>query len=126
MNSARTLKAAIETCSKFYEFSAMLPNFLDTFYAAPNPDLIKDEPPLLAGRTEQGAILDAYAAATAEALSRRFGFKAPAWICGDARICARPFFTMHTPAGRAFVLAYTPPAFKARQLFVGSEPLSRT
>jgi hypothetical protein len=125
MNSPTTLKAGVEASKDFDAFTWMLPNFLDGFYHQPDSALLEEEPPLVTGRMEQGEVIDAYVAATAETLARQFRFPVPKWVFGAGRICEEPFFTMHTPAGRAFVLAYTPAAFKNRQLFVGVEPLSR-
>jgi hypothetical protein len=125
MTLQTTLKTGVEASKTFTDFKDMFPNFLDRFYFKPDSALIEEEPLLVAGRMEQGEVIDAYVAATAETLARQFRFPVPKWVYGPGRICQKPFFTMHTPAGRAFVLAYTPPAFKNRQLFVGIEPLSR-
>ena len=125
MNLKTTLKDEIEASGSLEDFGWRLANFLDAFYADPNVALIQEEPPFVKDRFARGEIVDAYAAATAESLAHRFSMPVPEWADAQSRISEEPFFTMHSPAGRAFVLAYTPPEFKARHLFVGLEPLSR-
>jgi hypothetical protein len=52
-------------------FDRCLANFLDEFYAAPNPEALIAQPVLLAPTSdEQGRVQDAYLAATAEELAR--------------------------------------------------------
>ena len=67
-------------------FDRCLANFLDEFYAAPNADALSATPDLLAPHFgDTGRVQDAYLAATAEELARRFSLPQPAWTVGEDR-----------------------------------------
>ena len=107
-------------------FDRCLANFLDEFYAAPVPEALAGEPPLLAPHFgNQGRIQDAYLAATAEELARRFNIPCPAWTCAEERALHRPWFASPLTALRAVLLLESPPSFRARNLFVSDNALSR-
>jgi hypothetical protein len=103
-----------------------LANFLDEFYSTPTADALTEAPPLLAWlRGELGRIQEAYLAATAEELARRHGFACPAWAEEEERTLHRPWFASPLAALRAVLLLESPPAFRARNLFVSNNALSR-
>lgn len=68
---------------------------------------------------------DAYLAATAEELARRFSLPSPEWTAGEDRKLHRPYFATSLASLRAVLLLESPPAFRARNLFVSENALSR-
>jgi hypothetical protein len=107
-------------------FDRCLANFLDEFYAAPETKALAGTPPLLAQKFgEAGRVQDAYLAATAEELARVYQLSVPAWVAGDARQLHRPWFASPLVALRAVLLLESPPAFRARNLFVSENALTR-
>jgi hypothetical protein len=107
-------------------FDRCLANFLDDFYAGPNAKAFADRPALLAPRFgEIGRVEDAYLAATAEELARRFSLAQPSWTGGEDRQLHRPWFACSLGAVRAVLLLESPAAFRTRNLFVSENALSR-
>jgi hypothetical protein len=107
-------------------FDRCLSNFLDAFYAAPVSTSLAAEPSLLAPSFgESGHLQDAYLAATAEELARRFQFLRPSWTAGEARVLHKPWFATPLVSVRALLLLESPPSFRARNLFVSANALSR-
>ena len=107
-------------------FDRCLANFLDEFYAAPSALALEVEPALLAPEFgELGRVQDAYLAATAEELARRFSLAQPDWLSKECRHLRRPWFVTPLAALRAVLLLESPPAFRARNLFVSENALSR-
>lgn len=107
-------------------FDRCLANFLDGFYAAPDSAALAAAPPYLAPQFgDAGRVRDAYLAATAEELARRFSFPQPGWTAGENRLLHQPWFASPLAALRAVLLLESPPAFRARNLFVSENALSR-
>jgi hypothetical protein len=107
-------------------FDRCLANFLDEFYFAPTDAALADAPPLLASaHGDLGRVQDAYLAATAEELARRFNLSMPEWIADEARKLHRPWFASPLAALRAVLLLESPPGFRSRNLFVSENALSR-
>jgi hypothetical protein len=107
-------------------FDRCLANFLDQFYAAPHAEALTETPAFLAsGCGDIGQVQDAYLAATAEELARRFSLPVPAWTADPSRALHRPWFASSLDALRAVLLLESPPAFRARNLFVSENALSR-
>jgi hypothetical protein len=107
-------------------FDCCLANFLDEFYAAPATAALQEPPALLAPQLgELGHVQDAYLAATAEELARQFSLPLPSWTSGEARALHRPWFASSLAALRAVLLHESPPGFRARNLFVSENALSR-
>lgn len=107
-------------------FDRSLSNFLDGFYADPVAAALVAEPSLLAPTSgETGRLQDAYLAATAEELARHYGFPSPRWTAGEARVLHRPWFATPLAAVRTVLLLESPPSFRARNLFVSANALSR-
>jgi hypothetical protein len=107
-------------------FDHCLANFLDEFYASPNPEALVD-PPALLGPTsgEAGQVRDAYLGATAEELARHYQFPAPEWASADTRKLHRPWFASSLAALRTVLLLESPAAFRSRNLFVSQNALTR-
>jgi len=107
-------------------FDLCLANFLDGFYADPSEAPLCEAPALLAARFgELGRVQDAYLAATAEELARRFHLPVPAWTVGEERVLHRPWFASPLAALRAVLLLESPVSFRARNLFVSENALTR-
>ena len=107
-------------------FAACLANFLDEFAAGPDPGALAEAPirlaPLL-GRA--GEVNDAYLAAVADALCIERGYAVPDWATEPDRALRRPWFAMEHAAMRATLLLESPAPFRARNLFVSENALSR-
>jgi hypothetical protein len=83
-------------------------------------------PPLLAPRFgELGHVQDAYLAATAEELARKHSLPLPVWTEASERQLHRPWFASPLAALRAVLLLESPAGFRARNLFVSENALSR-
>ena len=122
----KTLAAVAVLAAQGDSFDRCLANFLDEFYAAPNSSALSDTPSLLAPQFgDAGRVQDAYLAATAEELARRFNLSLPAWTLGEQRQLHRPWFATPLAALRAVLLLESPPAFRSRNLFVSENALSR-
>jgi hypothetical protein len=107
-------------------FDRCLANFLDEFYDAPAAAALAESPPLLApSRDELGRVQDAYLAATAEELARQSNLALPAWTLAEERKLHRPWFASPLAALRAVLLLESPAGFRARNLFVSENALSR-
>jgi hypothetical protein len=107
-------------------FDLCLRNFLDEFLAEPNAEALATEPELLAPEDgKQGRIQDAYLAAVAEHLAAEHKLPIPSWVAGDQRQLHRPWFATPMAALRAVLIHESPPAFRARNLFVSANALSR-
>lgn len=122
----KTLAEVAALAAQGDSFDRCLANFLDEFYAAPNAAALTPSPALLAPRFgELGSVQDAYIAATAEELARRFSLPQPDWTVGESRQLRRPWFATPLAALRAVLLLESPPAFRARNLFVSENALAR-
>lgn len=107
-------------------FDRCLANFLDAFYAAPTPHALGDSPPLLAPHlADIGRVQDAYLAATAEELARVNQLPVPIWTNDETRKLHRPWFASPLAALRAVLLLESPATFRARNLFVSENALTR-
>ncbi len=122
----KTLAEVAALAAQGDSFDRCLANFLDEFYAAPNAAALADAPALLTPQFgDLGHVQDAYLAATAEELARRFDLPQPNWTAGETRRLHRPWFATPMAALRAVLLLESPPAFRARNLFVSENALSR-
>lgn len=122
----KTLAEVAELAASGDSFDRCLANFLDQFYCAPNAAALQETPGLLAPQFgELGRVQDAYLAATAEELARAHNLLAPPWAANEARELRRPWFASPLASLRAVLLLESPPAFRARNLFVSENALSR-
>ena len=107
-------------------FDVCLANFLDGFYSAPIAGALLAPPVLLAPVIgEPGAVQDTYLAATAEHLAGLNGFQVPAWARAGERRLHRPWFASPLASLRTVLLLESPAAFRARNLFVSENALTR-
>jgi len=121
-----TLLEVAELAAAGESFDLCLANFLDGFYASPGEAALLPPPPMLAPtQGEAGGVRDAYLAATAEELARKFELPVPDWTANADRALHKPWFASSLASLRAVLLTESPPAFRARNLFVSENALSR-
>jgi hypothetical protein len=121
-----TLAEVARLAAEGDSFDRCLANFLDAFYASPTADAWRDEPQGLAACFgKQGQVQDAYLAATAEELANKYDLESPAWARSPRRALHEPWFASSMSALRAVLLLESPAAFRARNLFVSENALSR-
>ncbi len=107
-------------------FDLCLGNFLDEFYSLPQSGGLEGRPPLLSPALgELGRVQDAYLAAVAEELATRFQLSLPQWTSSASRALRKPWFASPLASLRAVLILESPPAFRARNLFVSENALSR-
>jgi len=122
----KTLAEVAELTSRGQPFDLCLANFLDEFYGAPHESTLCQSPELLAPKFgDQGRVQDAYLAATAEYLAAAYHFPIPAWVVDEVRKLHRPWFASQLASLRAVLLLESPPTFRARNLFVSENALTR-
>jgi hypothetical protein len=122
----QTLSEVAELTIAGDSFDRCLANFLDGFYASPSVLALTAEPRLMArSQGDVGHVRDAYIAATAEELARQYQLASPEWAASGKRALHRPWFASQLSALRAVLLLESPPAFRARNLFVSENALSR-
>jgi hypothetical protein len=122
----RTLAEVAQFSAGGESFNLCLANFLDEFYAAPSAAGLSTEPKSLAPVLgEPGRVQDAYLAAAAEHLAYTHGFPVPSWVSNEDRRLHRPWFASQLAGLRAVLILESPPAFRARNLFVSENALSR-
>ena len=121
-----TLADVARMTAEGHPFDLCLADFLDGFYFAPSAEALAECPPLLASpEFAQGKVCDAYLAATAEELARAFNFPCPSWTPGMERALREPYFASPLGGLRAVLIRESPPGFRARNLFVSENALSR-
>ncbi len=103
-------------------FDPLLREFLDEFYGGNSHARAR----AIAGApTRIDSIHDAYLAAVAEHLARRFGLPLPQWVEEPYRFLTKPFFAGGMENLKAILLVESPLAFRRRQIFVSANALSR-
>jgi hypothetical protein len=120
-----TLREAFSATRDSRDFGFRLRHFLDDFYAEPTAAAFEAEPESLATQLEDQGLADTYLAALAEHLCRCYHLPVPGWSRANWRILKHPFFAMQTPRARAFLLQDSPAAFRARNIFINRDALSR-
>jgi hypothetical protein len=107
-------------------FDLCLANFLDEFYSTPNALSLSQTPELLGPKFgDQGRVQDAYLAATTEYLGAAYHLPIPVWVTDDARKLHYPWFASNLASLRAVLLLESPATFRARNLFVSENALTR-
>jgi len=106
-------------------FSLAFRDFLDGFYEAPSDEKLRAEPADPTMALQDGGYAHAYLAATAEYLARCFKLEVPRWSLDPARVLDEPRFAMKTHEGRMFLLLESPSEFRARNIFISADSLTR-
>jgi hypothetical protein len=126
MKVPTTLQMVAEQTAAGRPFHLGLGDFLDSFYARPDPASLAGEPPRLRDTLPEGGdVYDAYLAATAECLALQLGVPGPAWARQPDRALRRPWFASRLASLRALLIVESPAPFRARNLFVSANALSR-
>jgi hypothetical protein len=106
------------------DFSVLLREFLDEFYAALATGaagaLIASEPEPLPDSREH-----AFLGGVGEHLARRWQLTIPPWTDDPSRFLHRPYFTTPMEGLKALLIAESPIAFRRRLIFTEAEPLRR-
>ena len=124
-----TLKEVAAQSASLAEFGLNLRDWLHELRRASSSNqaaaAIAEEPPLLRERFAEGAVADAWLGAYAEHLAQRLRQPAPAWAFAPDRIAPEPAFDegSESPELRILALAYSPSAFKRRNIFTPSVDL---
>jgi hypothetical protein len=124
-----TLKEVAAQSASLPEFGLNLRDWLHELRRASSRNLaaaaIAEEPPPLQDRFAEGAVADAWLGAYAEHLAQRLRRPAPAWAFAPDRIAPEPVFDAgaESPELRIRALAYSPSAFKRRNIFTPSVDL---
>lgn len=121
----QTLAEVAECVRRGDSFDMSLKNFLDEFRRSPSAASLETEPGLLRGLVDQGDLIDAYLAATADYLSLEHGMPEPAWARAEDRKLHRPWFALPWAGMRAVLLLESPGPFRSRNLFVSANALNR-
>jgi hypothetical protein len=120
----RSLAQVLECEQHFGNFDAFLREFCDEFYieqaAGVRAAMLEAEPPLCGNEKR-----NAYLAAAAEHLARRYRLPIPEWTNHPARFLRRAWFPCGLESLKAILLRESPPAFRRRMIFVGGDPLYR-
>ena len=106
------------------DFSLLLREFLDEFYAALRSALAREcivEEPIGLADPQEHAMLGA----VGEHLARRWSLAIPPWTENPSRFLHRPYFTTSIEGLKALLLAESPIAFRRRLIFTEAEPLRR-
>jgi len=125
MNNFHSLAALADGIETKEDFSFGLKNFLDHFYANPNPEMLSTEPRNLREVLQDNGFADAYLGAVAEYLSRKNNWPLPRWCMSRQRILKDPFFAASSFKMQRLLLADSPAAFRWRNIFVSRDALSR-
>lgn len=119
-----TLAAVARHRNRGEDWSLLLREFLDVFYAAvpvgEASACIAAVPEPLADPQEHVLL-----GAIGEHLARRWGLAIPAWTDEPSRFLRRPYFTTPLEGLKALLLAESPIAFRRRLIFTEAEPLRR-
>jgi len=120
-----TLASVVNDVSSGESFPVALGNFLDAFYLAPDEATFRDEPVHVSVQIARSLEMDAYLAATAERLARLNKLNIPTWVYEPERYLHVPSFGSDAAALRATLLLESPPEFRARNIFVTGNVLTR-
>jgi hypothetical protein len=103
-------------------FDPLLREFLDTFYGADSSAMIAA---IAESPREIDRLHDAYLAAVAEHLARKYELPIRSWVDSPQRFLEKPFFAGGFESLKAILLVESPLAFRRRQIFVSANALSR-
>lgn len=125
----KSLKQVAERSGSLTEFGLNLRDWLHELRRASSRaqalDTVIEEPPRLQEKFPQGCIADAWLGAYAEHLARKVDRVAPAWAFAPERIASDPVFDENAKSSalRILALAYSPAAFKRRNIYTPSVDL---
>ena len=124
MTRPRTLAEVARSRNAGEDFSLLLREFLDEFYAALRSgvagECIVDEPVALSDLQEHAML-----GAAGEHLARRWNLAIPLWTEDLSRFLRRPYFITTIEGLKALLLAESPIAFRRRLIFTEAGPLRR-
>jgi hypothetical protein len=120
-----SLREVAERAEDARSFHYAIAELLDQFAIDRAPEMLADEPSLLADRFAGGEVYDAYLAAVAVSLARELAAAPPAWAWQARRKLRRPWFAHPGAALRATLIHESPTPFRERNLFVSANALSR-
>jgi hypothetical protein len=113
-----------EAAQQFGDFGASMREFCDEFYIAQDEAsrsaMLASEPPLTGD-----ARRNAYCAAVAEHLARRYRLAIPKWTDDPVRFLDRAWFPCELESLKAILIRESPVAFRRRMIFVDADPLYR-
>ena len=124
----RTMRQVAEESESLEEFGFLLRDwihFLTRGDVSNRPALvraIREEPPILAKKFEQGKVADAFLAAYGEWIADQARVERPAWVSGAKRTLRDPWFA---DAARASLLVLTPASFRQRGVYTVPEEVVR-
>lgn len=104
------------------KFGPWFREFLDSFYT------MKDEERRVALMSEpemMNPIRDAYIAAAAEELARKFNLPEPEWVHNPDRFLEEPYFATNLQSLKATLIKESPIGFRRRLIFVSEDALYR-
>ena len=104
------------------EFDPCLREFLDHFYLSDDAERQRS---IAARPSAMDPLRDAYIAATAEHLARRWQLPVPAWTDDHGFALVRPHFSGGLESLKAILTVESPTAFRRRLLFVSANALDR-
>jgi len=122
---AQPMAQVFRTITNADDFSYAIRDFVDRYQENPAPELLEEEPDLLENIIHDQGVADAWLAATAVYLSKKYNHPAPRWTYYNARALKKPWFAAKTPKLKAILLQESPAAFRVRNLFVSANVLSR-
>jgi hypothetical protein len=120
-----TIAAIAQHSATAEHFSLALRDFLDGFYESPQAAKLMEEPRRLLLTLNDKGYADAYLAAVSEHLAGQYEFPVPKWCRNPERILKEPHFAFRTPEGKMFLLVESPTAFRARNIFISADALTR-
>lgn len=122
----QTLAEVASLAAQGESFDMSTTDFLHEFYAHPSEQALAERPQLLQPiKGDLGQIQDAYLAAAAEELARKFNVRNPRWTDDEERKLHKPWFASDLASLRAVLIWESPPGFRSRNLFVSENALSR-
>jgi hypothetical protein len=132
----KSLKEVAQQASTLEAWGYGLAEFLDEVKAVRRTkpraailELVREEPPILSSRFDQGETADAFAAALAEYLAQSEAADSPAWTRGRARFLDEAWFPLRQIAGqphlRGLIERETPRAFRDHNVFIDENSLVR-
>jgi hypothetical protein len=123
--TTQTMKEVFYSINNEDDFSYAIRDFVDRFGEDPKYALIKEEPELLESTLNDSGVADAWIAATAVHLAKKYNIELPVWTKGNARALKKPWFGAKSEKLKTVLLQESPAAFRVRNLFVSANVLSR-